>query len=141
MASRSLQAEAGRAPRRCCRERHRKGAHLRKAACGEGQCGLDAQVPTVGVRFQGSGGCGAQTLTIWGEGHGSGVPRKGRRPAGWRTRIRGPEWGWGSSDPDHTGKGRESGVRNGIRTCVGEAKVKDICPGPAAGAGAAAASA
>lgn len=28
-----------------------------------------------------------------------------------------------------------------IRTCVGEAKVKDICPGPAAGAGAAAASA
>lgn len=39
------------------------------------------------------------------------------------------------------GRGAESGVRNGIRTCVGEAKVKDICPGPAAGAGAAAASA
>lgn len=29
----------------------------------------------------------------------------------------------------------------GVRTCVGEAKVKDIWPGPAAGAGAAAASA
>lgn len=45
----------------------------------------------------------------------------------------------------HTGEGR--GVQNGVsspadvRTCVGEAKVKDICPGPAAGAGAAAASA
>lgn len=32
-------------------------------------------------------------------------------------------------------------VRNSVLTCVGEAKVNDICPGPTAGAGAAAASA
>lgn len=58
-ASRAPQAKAARAPRRCCREGHRKGAFLRKAACSEGQCGLDARVPALGVRFQGSGGWGA----------------------------------------------------------------------------------
>ena len=47
-------------------------------------------------------------------------------PHGGGARVRGPEWGLSPAD---------------VRTCVGEAKVKDICPGPAAGAGAAAASA
>lgn len=42
-----------------------------------------------------------------------------------------------AGDVDQGGVPRQTG----IRTCVGEAKVKDICPGPAAGAGAAAASA
>ena len=40
------------------------------------------------------------------------------------------------SDPGPHGGGVQNGVPStaDVRTCVGEAKVKDICPGPAAGA-------
>lgn len=42
----------------------------------------------------------------------------------------------GGSDPGPHGGGVQNGVPStaDVRTCVGEAKVKDICPGPAAGA-------
>lgn len=81
-----------------------------------------------GGRAQGAGlEWGAVTL-----GLGARIRDHTGRGGGTRVRVPGPERGGG-----HGGAPSPAGVR----TCVGEAKVKDICPGPAAGAGAAAASA
>lgn len=69
--------------------------------------------PDQGSATQGWGAC---VRTSWGKGT-----------------ERGSEWGPGTGD--HGGVASATGVR----TCVGEANVKDICPGPAEGAAAAAA--
>lgn len=75
------------------------------------------------------------------------IPGPGRPPGIRQSRSRGPR---GPNTRDRRCRSEmragDPGERLGagpgpVRTCVGEAKVKDICPGAAAGAGAAAASA